>query len=71
MRRLVVGVDFGENFSSGARMFVEVLRPAVCLMSDKAVYCTRITHDVVRGWLGPVCSGGGVQTTQISDLDAS
>ena len=50
MQRLVVGVEFGENFSSDARMFVEVLRPAVCLMSDKAVYCTRITNDVVRGW---------------------
>lgn len=39
-------MDFGEKFSSAARMLLEVLRLAVCLMSDNTVYSTSIADSV-------------------------
>ena len=50
MRRFVFRVDFGEKFTSGGIIFVEVLDPDICLLSDKTTYSTSITDSVVGAW---------------------
>ena len=50
MRRLVFRVDFGEKFTSGGSISVEVLDPYICLLSDKTAYSTSIANSVVGGW---------------------
>ena len=56
---LVFGVDFGEIFTSSGRILVDVLGPAVCLLSGKAAYCSRIADRV---YLGLVDHGDGVES---------
>ena len=38
---------FSQLFSDGG-VFVEVLRSAVCLVSDETTYCTSISKSLVR-----------------------
>ena len=47
---LVFGLDFCEKFTSSGRMLVDVLDTALCLLSDKAAYCSRIADRVDWGW---------------------
>ena len=44
----MVGMSCGEQFVSGGRVFVEVMRPAVCLVSNKTVYCACVADCSVE-----------------------
>ena len=50
MRLLMDGMSCVENFVSDGRVFVEMLRSAMCLVSDKAAYCTHISNFAIGSW---------------------
>ena len=45
-----------ENFISGGRVFVEVLRPTVCLVSDKTEYDVCISYCLDGSWYAMLMS---------------
>ena len=50
MRLLMVSMSCVEIFVSDGRVFVEMLRSAMCLVSDKAAYCTHIANFAIGSW---------------------
>ena len=41
---------FGEEFISSGRVFVDMLRSAVYLVSDKITDCTSVSYGLVGRW---------------------